>query len=76
MFSRFKLSSETEHLLKDAVDLTVKTYGEQSLSELEAEYKDVSAAEKMSTQEAVILKLREVYRLIRKEYATNSQMPS
>ncbi len=63
-----QLSSETEHLLKDAVDLAVKTYGEQSLSELEAEDKIATAAEKMPTQDAVILKLREVYRLIRKEY--------
>jgi preprotein translocase subunit SecA len=63
-----ELSSEAENLLKDAVDLAVKTYGERSLSELEAEDKIATAAEKMPTQDEVILKLREAYRLIRKEY--------
>lgn len=63
-----ELSSETETKLKEAVKFAVETYGQQSLSELDAEEKIAIAAEKAPTDEAVILKLREVYRLIRKEY--------
>jgi preprotein translocase subunit SecA len=62
------ISADTEQLLKDAVNLTVQTFGERSLSELEAEDKIATAAEKMPTEDAVILKLREAYRTIRKEY--------
>jgi preprotein translocase subunit SecA len=63
-----EVASTTEQLLKDAVSLAVQTYGERSLSELEAEDKIATAAEKMPTEDAVILKLREAYRTIRKEY--------
>jgi preprotein translocase subunit SecA len=63
-----ELSPETETKLKEAVKFAVETYGQQSLSELDAEEKIAIAAEKAPTEEAVILKLREVYRLIRKEY--------
>ncbi|WP_373478716.1 preprotein translocase subunit SecA [Geminocystis sp.] len=63
-----QLSPETETKLKEAVKFAVETYGQQSLSELDAEEKIAIAAEKAPTEEAVILKLREVYRSIRQEY--------
>ncbi|MGI0483386.1 preprotein translocase subunit SecA [Geminocystis sp. CENA526] len=65
-----QLSPETEAKLKEAVKFAVETYGQQSLSELDAEEKIAVAAEKAPTDEPVILKLREVYRSIRKEYDT------
>ncbi len=64
------ISTDTEQLLKDAVNLAVQQLGERSLSELEAEDKIATAAERMPTEDAVILKLRESYRTIRKEYET------
>ncbi|HEY9735387.1 MAG TPA: preprotein translocase subunit SecA [Trichocoleus sp.] len=62
------LSSEAEAGLKEAVDLAVKTYGERSLAELQAEEKVAIAAEKAPTDDPVIQKLREVYNQVRKEY--------
>ena len=56
-----ELSAETKSMLKDAVDFAVKTYGEQSLSELDAEDKIAVAAEKAPTDDPVIQKLRDVY---------------
>jgi preprotein translocase subunit SecA len=63
-----QLSQETEIKLKEAVKFAVDTYGLQSLPELEAEEKIAVAAEKAPTPDPVIQKLREVYKLIRKEY--------
>ncbi len=63
-----ELSRETEDALKAAVTLAVQQYGERSLPELEAEDKIATAAEKAPTTDPVIQKLREVYKLIRKEY--------
>lgn len=63
-----ELSPETESLLKETVKFAVETYGQQSLSELDAEEKIAIAAEKAPTEEPVILKLREVYRAIRQNY--------
>jgi preprotein translocase subunit SecA len=63
-----QLSPETETKLKEAVKFAVETYGLQSLPELEAEEKIAVAAEKAPTDNPVIQKLREVYKLIRKEY--------
>lgn len=63
-----QLSTETEANLKEAVKFAVDTYGLQSLSELDAEEKIAVAAEKAPSEDPVILKLREVYRSIRKEY--------
>ncbi|MBL1208916.1 preprotein translocase subunit SecA [Geminocystis sp. GBBB08] len=63
-----QLSLETETKLKEAVKFAVETYGQQSLSELDAEEKIAIAAEKAPTDEPVILKLREVYKSIRQEY--------
>ncbi len=63
-----KISAEAERLLKDAVDVAVKQYGERSLPELEAEDKLATASEKAPSDDPVILKLREAYNLIRHEY--------
>jgi preprotein translocase subunit SecA len=62
------LSKETEAALKAAVDFAVKTYGERSLPELEAEDKVAVASEKAPTDDLVIQKLRDVYNKIRDEY--------
>lgn len=62
------LSKGTEKALKEAVDFAVKTYGERSLPELEAEDKVAVASEKAPTEDPVIQKLREVYNLVRQEY--------
>ncbi|MGK7958059.1 MAG: preprotein translocase subunit SecA [Crocosphaera sp.] len=63
-----ELSSETEQMIKEAVKFAVDQYGQQSLSELEAEEKIAVASENAPTDDPVIEKLREVYKLIRKEY--------
>ncbi|HEY9761325.1 MAG TPA: preprotein translocase subunit SecA [Trichocoleus sp.] len=63
-----ELSSQAEASLKEAVSLAVKTYGERSLPELQAEEKIAIAAEKAPTTDPVIQKLREVYNQIRQEY--------
>jgi protein translocase subunit secA len=60
-----ELTKETEKLLKAAVDFAVQTYGERSLSELEAEDKVAIASEKAPTDDPVIQKLREVYNRVR-----------
>ncbi|MGB5975644.1 MAG: preprotein translocase subunit SecA [Nodosilinea sp.] len=62
------LSPSTIEELKSTVDLAVATYGERSLSELQAEDKLAVAAEKAPTDDAVIQKLRDVYNRIREEY--------
>jgi preprotein translocase subunit SecA len=63
-----QISRETEQMLKDAVDFAVKQYGERSLPELEAEDVIATAAEKAPIQDETILKLREIYNIIRKQY--------
>ncbi len=63
-----QLSKEAEAQLKEAVSFAVKTYGERSLPELEAEDKIAVAAEKAPTNDPVIQKIREVFNRIRKEY--------
>ncbi len=65
-----ELSAETEQVLKDAVDFAVKTYGAQSLSELDAEDKVAVAAEKAPTEDPVIQKLRDAYKKVYEEYDT------
>jgi preprotein translocase subunit SecA len=62
------LTKETEQLLKEAVEVAVKAYGERSLPELEAEEKIAVAAEKAPTDDAVIQRLREAYQRIKHEY--------
>lgn len=63
-----ELSAETEKALKEAVAFAVKTYGPQSLSELAAEDKIATAAEKAPTDDPAIQKLRDTYKLILAEY--------
>ena len=63
-----QLSQETENLIKVAVKFAVTEYGQQSLSELEAEEKIAIASENAPTDDPVIEKLREVYKAIREEY--------
>ncbi len=63
-----QLSSETEQLLKSAVNFAVQNYGERSLPELEADEKIAVAAEKAPIDDPVIQKLREVYKAIHEGY--------
>ncbi|WP_341740146.1 preprotein translocase subunit SecA [Microcoleus sp. CAWBG640] len=63
-----QISKDAEQMLKAAVELAVKEYGARSLSELEADDKIAVASEKAPTNDPVIQKLREVYKLIRSEY--------
>ncbi|MEH2147067.1 preprotein translocase subunit SecA [Nostoc sp.] len=63
-----QLTKETEKLLKDAVEIAVREYGDRSLSELEAEDKVAIAAEKAPIDDPVIQKLREAYNRIKQEY--------
>jgi preprotein translocase subunit SecA len=67
------LSKDAETLLKQAVDFAVKTYGERSLPELQAEDIVAIAAEKAPTDDPVVLKLREACNLIRSEYEAYTQ---
>jgi preprotein translocase subunit SecA len=68
-----ELSKSTQQNLREAVDFAVQQYGMQSLPELEAEDKVATAAEKAPTDDSVILRLREVYKLIRQEYEQYTQ---
>ncbi|MBO3460901.1 preprotein translocase subunit SecA [Aetokthonos hydrillicola Thurmond2011] len=68
-----QLSKETEQLLKAAVELAVRQYGERSLPELEAEDKVAVAAEKAPTEDPVIQKLREAYNRVKQEYEQFTQ---
>ncbi|BBD65035.1 preprotein translocase SecA subunit [Nostoc commune NIES-4072] len=63
-----QLTKETEKLLKDAVEIAVREYGDRSLPELEAEDKVAVAAEKAPIDDPVILKLREAYNRVKHEY--------
>jgi preprotein translocase subunit SecA len=63
-----ELSKEGEKVLRDAVDFAVAKYGERSLPELEAEDLVATASEKAPTDDELILKLRDAYKLIRQEY--------
>jgi preprotein translocase subunit SecA len=63
-----QLSKEVEQLLKVAVELAVKEYGERSLSELQADDIVAVASEKAPTKDIVIQKLREAYNRTRSEY--------
>ncbi|MGG6295429.1 preprotein translocase subunit SecA [Leptolyngbya sp. AN02str] len=63
-----ELSKETEQVLKDAVDFAAKQFGDQSLPELRAEDIVATAAEKAPTDDQVLLKLREAYNRVKKEY--------
>ncbi|MEH2358146.1 preprotein translocase subunit SecA [Nostoc sp.] len=63
-----QLTKETEKLLKEAVDIAVREYGDRSLPELEAEDKVAIAAEKAPIDDPVIQKLRSAYNRIKQEY--------
>jgi preprotein translocase subunit SecA len=63
-----QLTKETEKLLKEAVEIAVREYGDRSLPELEAEDKVAVAAEKAPIDDPVIQKLREAYKRIKQEY--------
>ncbi|MEM7724872.1 MAG: preprotein translocase subunit SecA [Cyanobacteria bacterium P01_A01_bin.45] len=63
-----QLSKQTESLLKEAVQVAVREYGERSLTELEAEDKIAVAAEKAPTEDPVIQKLREAYKQVKEKY--------
>ncbi|MEH2252777.1 preprotein translocase subunit SecA [Nostoc sp.] len=63
-----QLTKETEKLLKEAVEIAVREYGDRSLPELEAEDKVAVAAEKAPIDDPVILKLRSAYNQIKQEY--------
>ncbi|MEH2392047.1 MAG: preprotein translocase subunit SecA [Nostoc sp.] len=63
-----QLTKETEKLLKDAVEIAVREYGDRSLPELEAEDKVAIAAEKAPIDDPVIQKLREAYNRVKQEY--------
>ncbi|BAP17040.1 preprotein translocase subunit SecA [cyanobacterium endosymbiont of Epithemia turgida] len=65
-----QLSPEIEEMLKAMLKIAVDNYGQQSLSELEAEEKIAVASEKAPTKDPVIKKLREVYKAIRQSYET------
>jgi len=68
-----ELSAETEAALKETVDFAVREYGEQSLSELEAEEKVAIAAENAPIDDPVLEQLRAVYKRVRDEYETYTQ---
>ncbi|GAX40835.1 preprotein translocase SecA subunit [Tolypothrix sp. NIES-4075] len=63
-----QLSKETEQLLKEAVQVAVREYGERSLPELEAEEKVAVAAEKAPIDDVVIQTLRSAYKRVKQEY--------
>jgi preprotein translocase subunit SecA len=63
-----QLSKETEQLLKEAVQVAVREYGERSLPELEAEEKVAVAAEKAPIDDVVIQTLRSAYNRVKHEY--------
>lgn len=63
-----KLSSENAKLAEEAVQLAVKTWGQTSLSELEAEDRLSYSCEKAPAQDEVIAKLRYAFLEIVKEY--------
>ncbi len=63
-----ELTKETDQKLKEMVRFAEQTYGLQALPELEAEDKLATAAERAPTEDPVIQKIREVYKLIKGEY--------
>ena len=63
-----EIAKETTQKLKEMVHLAEQKYGFQGLPELEAEDKLATAAERAPTEDVVIQKIREVYKLIKGEY--------
>ncbi|KAK9983461.1 hypothetical protein SO802_032986 [Lithocarpus litseifolius] len=63
-----KLSNENTKLAEEAVDLAVESWGQRSLSELEAEERLSYSCEKGPAQDEVIAKLRYAFLQVVKEY--------
>lgn len=63
-----KLSNKNAKLAEEAVDLAVKSWGQMSLTELEAEERLSYSCEKSPAQDKVISKLRSVFLEIVREY--------
>jgi preprotein translocase subunit SecA len=63
-----ELSSQAQNFLKETVKFAVQQYGEQSLPELDAEEKIAVASENAPVEDPVLLKLREAYKMVLKEY--------
>ena len=63
-----ELSIETQNFLKETIKFAVQQYGEQSLPELDVEEKIAIASENAPVEDPVLLKLREAYKMVRKEY--------
>ncbi|NKB17662.1 MAG: preprotein translocase subunit SecA, partial [Pseudanabaena sp. CRU_2_10] len=63
-----ELSNDAKTLLKEAVDYAVKTLGQQSISELEADEMLAVAVEKAPTDDVAIQKLRGAATQIKREY--------
>ncbi|XP_063939744.1 protein translocase subunit SECA1, chloroplastic isoform X1 [Daucus carota subsp. sativus] len=63
-----ELSKENFNLAEEAVELAVKTWGQSSLTELEAEERLSYSCEKGPVQDEVIAKLRDAFLEIGKEY--------
>ncbi|KAK1281091.1 hypothetical protein QJS04_geneDACA004693 [Acorus gramineus] len=63
-----ELSKEKVSLAKDAVELAVRTWGERTLTELEAEERLSYSCEKGPTRDEVIAKLRDAFMKIVEEY--------
>ncbi|WP_159783661.1 preprotein translocase subunit SecA [Sodalinema gerasimenkoae] len=68
-----ELTPELEKQLKEMVDNAVKTYGERSLPELDAEERIAIAAEKAPTDDEVVAQLREVYKNLLKHYESYTE---
>ncbi|WP_448526412.1 preprotein translocase subunit SecA [Parathermosynechococcus lividus] len=63
-----EISKDAEKLLRHAVEVAVKTYGERSIPELQAEDMLAIASEKAPTDDPVIQALRAAFNRIREEY--------
>lgn len=68
-----ELTPELEKQLKEMVDNAVKTYGERSLPELDAEERIAIAAEKAPTDDEVVAQLRDVYKNLLKHYESYTE---
>jgi len=62
------ISDRAEEMLNEAVKFALKTHGERSMGELQAEEMLAVASEKAPTEDPVIEKLRAAYSRIREEY--------
>lgn len=63
-----ELSAKAQDVLKETIKFAVQQYGEQSLPELDVEEKIAVASENAPVDDPVLVKLREAYKMVRKEY--------